>query len=110
MSQEKRELSRPFLAEWAKGNLWAGTELMAPDITFQAAMPASFVAQGLEETARQVLEVLAHWSDYRIERRNWRISAKTASSWRVVSAAGESSAALRPTTRSSSSGSSGRTK
>ena len=67
MSQEKRELLRPILAEWAKGNVWAGAGLMAPDITFRAAMPANFVAQGLEETARQVLEVLAHWSDYRIE-------------------------------------------
>ena len=67
MSQEKRELLRPVLAEWAKGNLWAGTELMASDITVRAAMPANFVAHGLEETASQVLEVLAHWSDYRIE-------------------------------------------
>ena len=67
MSQEKRELLRPVLAEWAKGNLWAGTELMASDITVRAAMPANFVAHGLEETASQVLEVLAHWSDYGIE-------------------------------------------
>ena len=67
MSQEQIELLRPVLAEWAKGNLWAGAELMAPDITFRAAPPANFVAQGLEETARQVLEVLAHWSDFRIE-------------------------------------------
>src|SRR5438876_1701938 len=67
MSQDKRELLRPILAEWAKGNLWVGAELMAPDITFRAAPPANFVAQGLEETARAVLEVLAHWSDYRIE-------------------------------------------
>jgi ketosteroid isomerase-like protein len=67
MSQEQIELLRPILAEWAKGNLWAGAELMAPDITFRAAPPANFVAQGLEETARAVLEVLAHWSDYRIE-------------------------------------------
>ena len=67
MPEKNIELLRPVLAEWAKGNLWAGSELMAPDITFRAAMPANFVAQGLEETARQVLEVLAHWSDYRIE-------------------------------------------
>jgi hypothetical protein len=40
---------------------------MAPDITFHAAPPANFVAHGLEETARQVLDLLAHWSDYRIE-------------------------------------------
>src|SRR5438105_12550401 len=67
MSQDKRELLRPILAEWAKGNLWVGAELMAPDITFWAAPTANFVAQGLEETARQVLNLLAHWSDYRIE-------------------------------------------
>ena len=67
MSQEKRELLRPVLAEWAKGNLWVGAELMAPDITFRAASPANFVAEGLEETARRVLDLLAHWSDYRIE-------------------------------------------
>ena len=67
MSQEKRELLRPVLAEWAKGNLWVGAELMAPDITFRAASPANLVAQGLEETARQVLDLLAHWSDYRIQ-------------------------------------------
>ena len=40
---------------------------MASDITFRATPPANFVAQGLEETARQVLNLLAHWSDYRIE-------------------------------------------
>jgi hypothetical protein len=40
---------------------------MAPDITFRAAPPANFVAHGLEETARQVLDLLDHWSDYRIE-------------------------------------------
>jgi hypothetical protein len=54
MSQDKRELLRPILAEWAKGNLWVGAELMAPDITFQAAPPANFVAHGLEETVRVV--------------------------------------------------------
>ena len=67
MSQEQIELLRPVLAEWAKGNLWAGAELMAPDITFRAAPPANFVAQGREEAARQMLDLLAHWSDYRIE-------------------------------------------
>ena len=67
MLEDKRELLRPVLAEWAKGNLWAGAELMAPDITFRAAMPADIVARGLEETVRRVLELLAHWSDYRIE-------------------------------------------
>ena len=67
MSQEKRELLRPILAEWAKGNLWVVGELMAPDIMFRAAMPADIVAQGLEETVRRVLDLLAHWSDYRIE-------------------------------------------
>ena len=67
MSHEKRELLRPILAEWAKGNLWVGAELMAPDITFWAAPPANFVAHGLEETVRLVTDVLDHWSDYRIE-------------------------------------------
>jgi hypothetical protein len=67
MSQEKLELLRPVLAEWAKGNFWAAAELLAPDITFRAAMPANFVAQGLEETARLLLDFLDQWSDYRIE-------------------------------------------
>jgi ketosteroid isomerase-like protein len=67
MSQQKLELLRPVLAEWAKGNVFVGAELMAPDITFQAAPPANIAAQGLEETARAVLELLEHWSDYRIE-------------------------------------------
>ena len=58
MSQDKRELLRPILAEWAKGNLWVGAELMAPDITFQAAPPANFVAHGLEETVRVVTDLL----------------------------------------------------
>ena len=66
MSEEKLELLRPLLAEWAKGNFWAATELLAPDVTFRAAMPANFVAHGLEETARHMLEVLEQWSDYRI--------------------------------------------
>ena len=67
MSQEKLELLRPVLAEWAKGNFWAAPELLAPDVTFRAAMPANFVAQGLEETALLMLEFLDQWSDYRIE-------------------------------------------
>ena len=67
MSQEKIELLRPLLADWAEGNFWRAAELMAPDITFRAAPPANFVAHGLEETARLVIEVLDHWSDYRIE-------------------------------------------
>jgi len=67
MSQENVELLRPLLAEWAEGNFWGGAEMMAPDVTFRAAPPANFVAHGLEETARQMLDVLAHWSDYRIE-------------------------------------------
>jgi hypothetical protein len=67
MSEEKLELLRPLLAEWAKGNFWAAPELLAPDVTFRAAMPANFVSHGLEETARRMLEVLEQWSDYRIE-------------------------------------------
>ena len=67
MSQEKLELLRPVLAEWAEGNFWGAAELMAPDITFRAAPPANFIAQGREEAARQMLDFLAHWSDYRIE-------------------------------------------
>jgi len=67
MSQENVELVRPLLAEWAEGNFWGGAGLMAPDVTFRAAPPANFVAHGLEEAARQMLDVLAHWSDYRIE-------------------------------------------
>ncbi len=46
MSQEQIELLRPVLAEWAEGNFWGAAELMAPDITFRAAPPANFVAQG----------------------------------------------------------------
>ena len=67
MSQEQIEMLRPVLAEWAEGNFWGAAELMAPDITFRAAPPANFVAQGREEAARQMLDVLAQWSDYRIE-------------------------------------------
>ena len=67
MSEDKLELLRPVLAEWAEGNFWGAAELMAPDITFHAAPPANFVAQGLEETARQVVDLLAHWSEYRID-------------------------------------------
>ena len=67
MSEEKLELLRPVLAQWAEGNFWGAAELMAPDVTFRAAPPANFVAHGREEAARQILEVLAHWTDYRIE-------------------------------------------
>ena len=63
MSEEKVELLRPLLAEWAKGNFWAAPELLAPDVTFPAAMPANFVAQGLEEIALLMLEFLDQWSD-----------------------------------------------
>ncbi len=44
MSQEKIELLRPLLAEWAEGNFWGSAELMASDITFQAAPRANIVA------------------------------------------------------------------
>ncbi len=67
MSREKIELLRPLLADWAEGNFWRGAELMAPEITFRAAPPANIVAQGREDAARQMLELLDHWSDYRIE-------------------------------------------
>jgi ketosteroid isomerase-like protein len=67
MSEQRLELLRPLLAEWAEGNFWGAAELMAPDITFHAAPPADFVAQGREEAARQMLDLLAHWNDYRIE-------------------------------------------
>ena len=67
MSQEKIELLRPLLAEWAEGNFWRGAELMASDITFRAAQPANIAAHGREDAARQMLDLLAHWSDYRIE-------------------------------------------
>ena len=110
MSEEKLELLRPVLAEWAKGNFWAAPELLAPDVTFRAAMPANFVAQGLEETALRMLEVLEEWSDYRIEAEELEDLGEDTSSRLVVSAARESSAALRRTTRSSSSSSSRGTK
>jgi ketosteroid isomerase-like protein len=67
MSRDQLELLGPVLADWAEGNFWGAAELMAPDITFQAAPPANFVAHGLEETARQMLEYLDHWIGYRIE-------------------------------------------
>ena len=67
MSEEDVESLRPLLAEWAKGNFWAAPEFLAPDVTFRAAMPANFVAHGLEETALRMLDVLEEWSDYRIE-------------------------------------------
>jgi ketosteroid isomerase-like protein len=67
MSRDQLDLLRPVLAEWAKGNLFAGAELMAPDITCRAAMPADISAHGLEETALQVRELLDYWIDYRIE-------------------------------------------
>jgi ketosteroid isomerase-like protein len=67
MSQEKIELLRPLLADWAEGNFWRGAELMASDITLRAAPPANIVAHGREDAARQMLELLDHWTDYRIE-------------------------------------------
>jgi SnoaL-like domain len=67
MSQEQIERLRPVLAEWAKGNLWAVAGLLAPDVTFYAGMPASFVAHGPEQTTRLVLDFLSQWSTYRIE-------------------------------------------
>jgi len=67
MSEEKLELLRPPLAEWAKGNFWVAPDWLSPDVTFRAAMPANFVAHGLEEIALRMLEVLEEWSDYRIE-------------------------------------------
>jgi hypothetical protein len=67
MSQEKLELLRAAPRRVGEGEFWAAPELLAPDVTFRAAMPANFVAQGLEETALRMLEVLEEWSDYRIE-------------------------------------------
>ena len=59
MSQEKLELLRPLLAEWAKGNFWTAPELLGPDASRSGLRcPANFVAQGLEETALLMLEFL----------------------------------------------------
>jgi ketosteroid isomerase-like protein len=67
MSEEKIELLRSVLAEWADGNFWGSAALMAPDITFLAAPPANIVAHGREDAGRQMLELLDHWIGYRIE-------------------------------------------
>ena len=65
MSQEKLELLRPVLAEWAKGNFWAAPELLAPDVTFRLrCQPTSLPT---EETVLRMLELLEQWGDYRIE-------------------------------------------
>jgi len=62
------ERLRPVYAEWAKGNLGAATELLAPDLVYSGYSPDGIVrTEGLEEFGRFVQAFLADWDDYRVE-------------------------------------------
>ena len=66
MPESNRERLEELYREWAKGNFRAGTELFAPDISFET------VSDGLEAIGREGIagfmrEFLAVWNDFRIE-------------------------------------------
>jgi SnoaL-like domain len=68
MEHENLERLRPTLAEWERGNLTAGAELLSRDVKLSAYLPGGMVvSHGWEEIGRFVEEIYAQWAHYRIE-------------------------------------------
>lgn len=62
------ERLRPIYAEWAKGNLGAAAELLAPDLVYSGYSPEGDVRiHGLQEFGRFVQGFLTDWEGYRVE-------------------------------------------
>jgi ketosteroid isomerase-like protein len=66
MSRENLEAVRAAYGELAKGNVWAGVELYAPDVVFEPAVERSSI-HGLEAISEYMREFLEQWTDFRIE-------------------------------------------
>jgi ketosteroid isomerase-like protein len=61
------ERVRAVYAEWASGNLRAGTEFFARDISFEPMPDDGRPVKGVEATADYMREFLSQWVDFRIE-------------------------------------------
>jgi ketosteroid isomerase-like protein len=75
MSRENLDLVRRTYAEWARGNMKAGTELFDAQIVFESFMPDAsgrVVARGPQAIEAFMREFLAQWRDYRLVGRDFR--------------------------------------
>lgn len=66
MAEENLAAVRGIYEEFARGNLRAGAELFAPDVTFEPLVERSTV-HGREAVATYMREFLEQWNDFRIE-------------------------------------------
>ena len=70
MSQENVELVREIYAQWARGNMRAGAEVLDSEIAFESqALPDAderVVAHGPEELETFMRGFIAQWADYRL--------------------------------------------
>jgi ketosteroid isomerase-like protein len=76
MAEENVERLKAAYAEWAKGSMRAGTELFAPDISFEP------MAEGYETLRRgdiepYMREFLEQWDEFRIEAVNFEQIGET---------------------------------
>jgi hypothetical protein len=69
MSKELIDRLRPTLAEWERGNLLAGGEVLSPDVEVHLFVPGGIVvSRGLEEVVGRLRDdVFGQWGEYRIE-------------------------------------------
>ena len=76
MSQENVEIVRGIYAEWERGNMKAGVEVLDPEIVFEAYMPDAaeekIVAHGPEQVEGFMREWLRDWRDFKIFADEWR--------------------------------------
>ena len=69
MSEENVEVVRRIYAEWGRGNMAAGVELLDSEIVFRSFMPdanETVVANGADEIEAFMREFLRPWRDYRL--------------------------------------------
>jgi ketosteroid isomerase-like protein len=67
MSRENVEALHGVYAQLAEGNLRAGAELFAPDISYEPLAVVGRDAVGLAEAEDVMREFVAQWEDFRIE-------------------------------------------
>jgi ketosteroid isomerase-like protein len=67
MGDTNLERLKTVYAELAKGNLRAGAELYAPDVSYQPMAIVGRGSVGLAEAEEVMREFVAEWEDFRIE-------------------------------------------
>jgi ketosteroid isomerase-like protein len=71
MSRENVEALRGVYTQLAQGNLRAGAELFAPDISYEPLSVVGHEATGLGEVQDVMREFVAQWKDFRVEAREF---------------------------------------